>query len=121
VLTDDAWRRGHLNYDIVWRETDMSLEQLSAGIRELEIADLRQRTAIHAHYNDLLRAGCRRHGFGFVDSFTPFLGSDGVVDPNYAIAEARGFDHHLDSRRTYDVLSNLIWEIMRVDGTPRHR
>lgn len=121
MLTDDAWRRGHLNYDIVWRETDMSLEQLSAGIRDLEIADLRQRTAIHAHYNDLLRAGCRRHGFGFVDSFTPFLGSDGVVDPNYAIAEARGFDHHLDLRRTYDVLSNLIWEIMRVDGTPRHR
>jgi hypothetical protein len=110
-----------LNHDIVWRETEVSHEQLSAGIRELEIADLRQRTAIHAHYNDLLLAGCRQHGFGFVDSFTPFLGSDGVLDPNYAIAEADGLNHHLDSRRTYAVLADVIWEVIRVIGTPRHR
>ncbi|MEJ0018039.1 MAG: hypothetical protein WDN25_16020 [Acetobacteraceae bacterium] len=111
ALTDDAWRHGHLNDDIVRRESEMSREELAAGIRGLEVANLAQRTAIHAAYNEALEAACRLHGFGYVDGFTPLLGADGMLDPRYLIPEGHGFEHHVDSRRTYNVLSRLVWRI----------
>jgi hypothetical protein len=116
VMSDDAWRAGHLNDDVVRRETDMPFEQLTAGIRTLEVASLRQRTQIHAHCTQVLRAAARQHGFSFVDSFTPFLGPDGMADPQYMLAEGHGFEHHLDSRRTRRKLEELLWEIIAAVG-----
>jgi hypothetical protein len=117
AMSDDAWRQGHLNDDIVRRETDMPYEQLAAGIRALEIAGLRQRTDIHAYCTELLRSACLQHGFRFVDSYTPFLGPDGVVDQRYIIPEGHGFEHHLDSRRTYGIVADLVWDTMAVTGS----
>jgi hypothetical protein len=110
VLSDAAWRGGYTNGDIVWRETDLPLHDLSAGIRGLQIADLRQRTAIHARFNARLRAACEHHGFGYVDSFTPFLGQDGLADPRYISPENAGADHHLDLRTITEVVETLIWQ-----------
>jgi hypothetical protein len=117
VLSDASWRQGYANGDIVGRETDACLHELSAELRHMEIANLRQRTEIHAWFNDRLRAACRLHGFGYVDAFTPFLGSDGLADPRYVSPEAGGAEHHLDYRRTYDVAQLLIWRC--VDSVER--
>ena len=102
-------RRGYVNADIAHRETAASVEELRSGIRGIEVASLRQRTAIHAYYNDILRAACDRYGFGFVDGMTSFLGADGVIDPRFVIPEAGGAEHHLDGRQTYHAISKLIW------------
>ncbi|HVC59862.1 MAG TPA: hypothetical protein VND19_05795 [Acetobacteraceae bacterium] len=119
ALSDAAWRQGYVNADIAERETTNALAELSAGIRGLEIADLRQRTEIHAHYNDRLRTACRRHGLRFIDSFTPFLGADGLVDPRYVVPETKGAEHHLDSRATYGAVAGLIWPCIDAIGRAR--
>lgn len=118
ALSDDAWRQGYVNDDIARREDAPPAAELSAAIRLLRIADLRQRTEMHAHYNAGLRAACRRLGFRFVDGFTPFLGADGLVDPRYVVPEAGGAEHHLDSRQTYGTLATLIWHCMDAMGPP---
>jgi hypothetical protein len=128
ALSDAAWRAGYVNDDIARHEHAMPAADLADGIRALEIADLRQRTAMHAHYNAGLRAACRRHGFRFIDGFTPFLGPDGLVGPRYVIPEQGGAEHHLDSRATYSVLAGMIWTcldamgpaaLLRSDPAPR--
>jgi hypothetical protein len=116
VLSDASWRQGYVNGDIVGRETDACLDELSAKLRQMEIADLRQRTEIHAWFNDRLREACRLHGFGFVDAFTPFLGPDGLADPHYVSPESGGAQHHLDYRRTHDVAQLLIWQCIDAIG-----
>jgi hypothetical protein len=110
VLSDAAWKQGYANGDIVARETDRTLAEISDGVRALQVADLRQRTGIHARFNDRLAEACLGHGFRWIDAFTPFLGADGTVDPVYAAPEAAGAEHHLDARRTCDVIERLIWE-----------
>ena len=118
ALSDEAWRLGRINLDLVQRESEMSADDLTAGLRTLEFADLRQRTAIHAHFNALLQAASRKAGFQFVDVFTPFLGADGLLDPQYLLPEAGGFEHHLDMRRTREKLEPLLWDITAMtDGT----
>lgn len=112
VLSDDAWRAGEVNGDIVWRETEIPRNLLQLGLTRLHIADLRQRTGIHTHYNDLLRNACEQHSFHFIDVFTPFLGPDGLADLRYVVPEARGREHHLDSRQSYIVLATVVWAIM---------
>jgi hypothetical protein len=116
AVSDAAWRQGYVNDDIAQREEIMPVAELAAGIRALEIADLRQRTGIHAYYNAGLRAACRRHGFRFVDSFTPFIGADGLVDPRYVVPEANGAEHHLDSRATYGAIAQSIWPCIDAIG-----
>jgi len=120
ALSDAAWQQGYVNADIAERETTSSVGELSAGIRELEIADLRQRTWIHAHYNDRLRTACRRHGWRFVDIFTPFLGTDGLVDPRYVVPETNGAEHHIDPCATYDVTAGLIWTCIDAIGQAKN-
>jgi hypothetical protein len=109
ALSDAAWRAGYVNDDIAQHEQTVPPADLAAGIRCLDIADLRQRTEMHTHFNTGLRAACRRLGFRFIDGFTPFLGADGLVDPRYVIPERGGVEHHLDSRATYAVLAGMIW------------
>jgi hypothetical protein len=115
VLSDDAWRRGVLNDVIIRDEMGMTQEDMAAGIRTLEVANLQQRTAIHEHFNKLLGSACASHGFCFIDGFTPFLGADGLADQQYAQPEAFGFDHHLDARRTRPIVEEIVWTI--VSGT----
>jgi hypothetical protein len=110
ALSDAAWQQGHVNADIVQREATQSVSEMSLALRRLEVASLRQRTDIHLYYNDLLRSACARHGFGFVDSATPFLGASGIVDPRYIVPEADGTEHHLDDRVTFDEVGRLIWQ-----------
>ena len=110
ALSDAAWRQGYTNAEIVQRETTDQVDAMQAGLRRLEIANLPQRTAIHAHFSDKLRAACRRLSFGFIDSMTPFLAAGGTVDPQYVNADWDGAEHHLDYRRTYDTAQKLIWQ-----------
>jgi hypothetical protein len=112
ALSDAAWKQGYVNDDISRRETDISVEELSARIRELEIANIRQRTEIHLHFNARLKAESERLGFGFLDLATGFLGADGLLDPRYISPEARGFEHHLDTRQTYAGLLTPIWQVL---------
>lgn len=118
ALSDAAWKQGHVNDDISRREADISVEALSAGIRELEVASFRQRTEIHLYFNIQLKAACERHGFNFLDVATGFLGADGLLDPLYISPEARGFEHHLDIRQTYAGLVKPIWRALDVTGPP---
>jgi len=112
VLSETAWREGYVNEDISRREGEEALAALSAGIRRLHVANLRQRTAIHLHFNALLQAEAARLGFGFVDAASPFLGEDGLADPSYSPPEAAGREHHLDSRRTHGAASALLWRCL---------
>ena len=116
ALSDAAWKQGHVNDDISRRETDISVEELSAGIRELEIANIRQRTEIHLYFNARLKAESERLGFGFLDLATGFLGADGLLDPRYISPESRGFEHHLDARQTYAGLLTPIWQALDLTG-----
>jgi len=120
ALSDAAWHAGYLNADIAHREATASVEDLRSGIREIEIASLPQRTAIHGHYNDMLRAACQQHGFGYVDGMSPFLLADGIVDPRYVIPETAGADHHLDARQTYRPIRKLIWDCIKATERLAH-
>jgi hypothetical protein len=113
ALSDEALRRGILNDVIVRAETGMTQEEMAVELRRLELANLRERTEIHREYNKAMNDACISNGFCFVDGYTPFLGTDGLVDEQYLIPEAYGFDHHLDSRRTRPIVASLIWDIVR--------
>jgi hypothetical protein len=65
---------------------------------------------IHSHFNARLRAACERYGFQYADSFTPFLGQDGLTDPRYISAREGGAEHHLDMRTVTDIVEALIWQ-----------
>jgi hypothetical protein len=112
ALSDAAWQQGYVNEDISRRESDESVQALSAGIRLLEIANFRQRTEIHLYFNAELKAACARNGFGFIDAATPFLGADGLLNPAYSASEVHGFEHHLDGRFTYPGMVDLIWRCL---------
>jgi hypothetical protein len=116
ALSDAAWRQGYVNDDISRRETDESVQALSEGIRKLEIANFRQRTEIHLYFNARLKAACKRLGFGFLDVATGFLGADGLLNLLYISPETQGFEHHLDSRRTYAGLVDPIWRSLDGNG-----
>ena len=113
ALSDEAWRGGKLNDVIVRVETGMTQAEMAAGIRLLDVANLKQRTAVHRSYNIWLHNACESYGFRYIDVFSPFLGPDGLIDQKYLNPEAYGFDHHLDLRRTHPVVADLIWRIMR--------
>jgi hypothetical protein len=110
VLSDAALQRGYLNEDIAHRQGAGPPEELLQALLGLEFADFTQRTRIHAEFNYLLRRACERHGFGFVDGFTPFLGPNGLVHPRYIDPDKLGLEHHLDSRQTYDVAATMVWQ-----------
>ena len=116
ALSDESWKRGHINDDISQRETDISVQELSAGIRELEVVNFRQRTEIHLHFNAQLKIACERLGFRFLDLATGFLGADGLLDPRYISPERQGFEHHLDTRQTYADLLRPIWQALDLTG-----
>ena len=116
ALSDAAWHQGYINADIVQREAFGSPESVAAGIRDLEIANLAQRTQIHAGYNSLLWDACQRHGFRFIDAFTAFLGPEGVVHRRYVSPEAGGAEHHLNSRMTYDIVAERVWQCIDAAG-----
>ncbi len=117
ALSDAAWRQGYVNGDIAQRETTVSVDRLRSGIARLEIANLRQRTDIHAYYNDRLRAESRRHGFGFIDGASPLLGADGLVASRYINPDTGGAEHHLDYRVTPAVVEGLIWTCIDKQNT----
>lgn len=117
VLSDDALRGGYVTDDIVWRESDLSSHDLSMRLRTFEMANIAERTAIHAHFNARLRNAANSLGIGFVDAMTPFLGANGIVHPDYIIPETNGAEHHMDSRRTRPIAQSIVWE--RVDAAAR--
>lgn len=110
ALSDEAWKQGYANADIVARETDRTLSEIADSVRGLRVASLPQRTGIHAYFNGRLADACQRLGFQWTDAFMPFLGPDGLVDQRYVVPEAGGAEHHLDGRQTSNVLERLVWE-----------
>jgi hypothetical protein len=120
-LSDAAWHQGYTNADIAEQEALGSPAEVSAGIRSLSIANLLERTQIHAGYNGLLWDMCQRHGFRFIDVFNPFLGPDGVVHLRYVAPEAGGAEHHLDSRKTYDIVVERVWQCIDAASGQDHR
>jgi hypothetical protein len=111
VLSDAALQRGYLNEDIAQREGARNCAKLF-WLSNSPI--LRSATRIHAEFNHLLGESCARHGFGFVDGFTPFLGANGLAHAQYVDPDKQGAEHHLDSRRTYDAAATLVWQ--RIDA-----
>ncbi len=111
ALSDAAWAEGYLNGDIAHRESVKDLETLAAGIRGLQIADLRQRTDIHAYFNARLADACNRLGFGFIDGSTRLLGPDGLADQAFLIELSGGANHHLNYMTTYNTNVELLWEV----------
>ena len=107
ALADAAWAEGYVNGHVGALEGDRSKQELEAGIRTLEIPDLRMRTILHMIFNSYLRAGCLRMGVVFVDDFHPLLGADGVLDPAY-IPHSKGRDHHLDHAAVHAAIAQVI-------------
>ncbi len=112
ALGDAVWAEGYVNGHVGALEGDRSKEALEAGIRTLQIPDLRTRTILHMIFNSYLRAGCLQAGVAFVDDFHPFLGADGVLDPAF-VPHSRGRDHHLDHGAVHAPLVRVIREAMR--------
>jgi hypothetical protein len=110
AVSDAAWKAGWFNDQIAARETNLSLEGIARGIRMLEVADLRERTRVHLHFNHLLRLRCGHHGFRFMDAATPLLGADELLDPRYVSPETAGFDHHINGRTAFARLLPLLFE-----------
>lgn len=110
TLGDHMWEQGYLNAHIATLEGDRTLAAMAEGIRRLEIPSLRTRTQMHAFYNDLLQAECERLGLGFVDLFTPFLGSHGLVGKEFASVNFA--DHHLRHRATTPVVAAALWRMV---------
>ncbi len=112
ALGDATWAEGYVNGHVGQLEGDRSKEALEAGIRTLEIPDLRTRTILHLIFNSYLRAGCLQAGVAFVDDFHPFLGKDGVLDPAF-VPHSKGRDHHLDHGAVHGPLVRVIREAMQ--------
>ena len=110
VLSDEAWRQGLVNDDVLRQDADMPPTTMSEMLRGIQVASLSQRTEMHLYFNGLLHAACQSHGFGYVDSATPFLAPDGLVAPRFVAPETPGNEHHLDERQTYAEVSLLIWD-----------
>jgi hypothetical protein len=110
VLSDAALRRGYLNADIARREVTESPEELLQALLTLEFPNIKQRTQMHAEFNYLLHEASERHGFGFVDGFTPFLGANGLAHPRYVDPDKDGSEHHIDGRLAYDAVSAVVWQ-----------
>jgi hypothetical protein len=39
-----------------------------------------------------------------------------VVDQRYVVPEAQGAEHHLDSRQTYRVVVDIVWQCVDASG-----
>ena len=109
-LSDEKWAEGYINGHILSLEA-ANVADISARIRELEVPSFRQRTELHAHYNEHLERHCRREGFGFVDGFSPLLGENGLLDQRW-IAETQGADHHVDHMPTTAPIESLLWSLI---------
>jgi hypothetical protein len=107
TLSDAAWREGYVNAHVAATEGDRPLEEIRAGVRQLAVPDLRERTRHHAHYNGILRDRVARSGFAFLDDFSPFVGAAGVVDPRF-IPTTGGRDHHLERQPTTPIIRDII-------------
>jgi hypothetical protein len=107
TLSDDAWREGYMNAQIAVTEGDLPLEALRAGIKQLQVPGLIERTRHHAHYNEILRHHALCAGFAFIDDFSPFVGAGGIVDPEF-IPTTGGRDHHLERSPTAPIIKAII-------------
>jgi hypothetical protein len=107
TLSDEAWREGYVNAHIAAQEGDRPIEAIVAGLKQLEVPGLAERSRHHAHYNEILRHQAQRSGFAFIDDFSPFVGVDGVIDPVFT-PTTRGRDHHLERSPATPIIRRLI-------------
>jgi hypothetical protein len=107
TLSDEAWRQGYVNAHVAMIEGDRPLEELRAGVRQLQVPSLPDRTRHHAQYNEILREQVDRAGLDFIDDFSPFIGPGGVVDPKF-IPLSAGRDHHLERPPTAPIIKRII-------------
>ncbi|MBS0362539.1 MAG: hypothetical protein JSR98_14275 [Proteobacteria bacterium] len=93
-LNDAALREGYMNAHIVQLHAELSPDDLRVALQRLEMPDWKTRTGLAAVFNDELAAGCAEAGLIFYDDFTPLLGPDGVIHPDFILWHG-GIDHHL--------------------------
>ncbi len=104
ALRDDAWIAGFVDAHSDTPERNRTLAEKLAG---LEIPSLAERTAMRKHYNAGLQALCGALGPRFIDDFSPFMGSDGLVGARFLGAHG-GSDRHLDISASEGVLVTII-------------
>jgi hypothetical protein len=112
ALSDEAWRAGYINAHVAALETDGSIETIIAGVKQLQIPTLPERTRQHARYNEMLRGAALEAGFDFIDDFSPFLGPGAVLDPAFVLT-SRGSDHHLERAPTTPTIKRIIVDHLR--------
>jgi len=114
-LSDEKWAEGYINGHILSLEGPGNAEVMSRAIRQIEMPNLKTRTAMHAYYNTQLRAACVRHGFHFADGFSPFLGPGAVLAPSF-VPTTKGLDHHLEFHPTAHPTQAILWQFIDIRG-----
>jgi len=107
ALSDAAWRDGYTNAHIVDVESSQRLDEIVAGVRNLEIPALPERTRLSALYNRLLEKKTVQTKLRFLNDFPYFLGRDRVLDPIF-VPNHKGADHHLEQKPTAPIIDRLI-------------
>ncbi|HTI67376.1 MAG TPA: hypothetical protein VL460_07505 [Caulobacteraceae bacterium] len=104
ALSDAAWRQGYVNAHIAHLHGPADL----AGLGELQIPSLAQRTRLHARFNTRLAAAARAAEFGVLDLFEPLLGGKGTVKRSL-LGRAQGANHHLGYGASRRPLVEAMW------------
>jgi hypothetical protein len=111
AVSDAKLRDGYVNSPILSLESTADENAMRQALRQLEWPDLKTRTSLHAYYNSLLWEACSNNGFRFTETFSCFLGSDGVLESRF-VPETRGSDHHLEFKPTRAEIESTLWRVL---------
>jgi hypothetical protein len=106
ALSDAAWRQGYVNAHIAELHGPADL----AGLAELEIPSLLERTRLHGRFNETLAAAARAAGLAMLDVFTPLLTTRGTVRRAH-LGRGRGANHHLGYAASRTPLVEAVWSV----------
>jgi hypothetical protein len=111
ALSDAAWIRGYANAAVTDQHADRTVADLSSAIRSLEIPSLSVRTRMHARFNAKMQGAAADMKMGYLDGFTPLVGSDGALAPRYR-GRRDGGDHHLAFQAARRPLIAGLWNAL---------
>ena len=105
TLSDNHWAEGYISA-LIGLEND---PDLTARLRGFSIPPIAERAEMHRAFNARLKQVANAAGFRFLDAFSAFAGTNGCVDPRFAVISG-GREHHLDqSPATFDSANTLLW------------